>query len=63
MKAVLAAVPLVFILAATACGGNDPVAEEADNVASLNAVVAEANAAANAVHEEAEAEGSDNRTP
>ena len=49
MKAVLAAIPLVFLLGAVACGQEEPVDEAAENAANLEAVVAEANAAAEAV--------------
>ena len=54
MKAVLAAIPVLFVLAASACGKNEPVAEEAENAANLDAVVAKANATADAVHNEAD---------
>lgn len=51
MKAILAAIPLVFMLGAVACGREEPVDAGAENAANLEAVVAEANAAAEAVHE------------
>ena len=54
MKYLLGLIPLSFVLAAAACGKNEPVAEEADNAANLEAVVAEANATAEAVHERAD---------
>ena len=55
MKALLGLIPLAFVLGAAACGKNEPVAEEAENAANLEAVVAEANATAEAVREQADA--------
>ena len=55
MKTVLAAVPLAFLLGAVACSKNEPVADDAENAAGLEQVVAEANATAEAVHEQADA--------
>ncbi len=55
MRAILGAIPLVFILSAAACGGSEPVVDDANDTAGLSTVVAEANATANAVHNEAEA--------
>jgi hypothetical protein len=49
MRAILGAIPLVFILTAAACGGSEPVNEDANNTAGLSTVVAEANATASAV--------------
>jgi hypothetical protein len=54
MRTVLAAIPLALLLGAVACSRNEPVDEEAENAANLDAVVAEANAAAEAVHEKAD---------
>jgi hypothetical protein len=54
MKRVLAAIPFVFLLGAVACSKNEPVDDDADNAAGLEQVVAEANAAAEAVHEVAD---------
>jgi hypothetical protein len=54
MKAVLAAIPLVFVLAVAACGGSKPVDKDAENADGLEQVVAEANATAEAVHENAD---------
>jgi hypothetical protein len=54
MRAILGAIPLVFILTAAACGDSDPVAEDANNSVELSTVVAEADATANAVRNEAE---------
>ncbi len=54
MRALLAAVPLAFALGVAACGKNDPVAEDAENAANLDAVVARANAVAEAVQENAD---------
>ena len=50
----LATIPLVFLLGAVACGKNEPVDKDAENTAGLSTVVAEANATANAVHNEAD---------
>lgn len=50
MRQVLAAVPLLFLLSAVACSKNQPVGADAENTANLDAVVAEANATAEAVH-------------
>ena len=55
MRAILGAIPLMFILAAAACGGSDPVDKDAENADGLETVVAEANATANAVHNEVDA--------
>ena len=54
MRPVLAAVPLVFLLSAVACGKNEPVDDDAENAAGLDQVVAQANATAEAVHERAD---------
>jgi hypothetical protein len=54
MKAVLGAIPLAFVLAAAACGGSEPVDDNAEDAAGLDQVVAEANATAEAVHERAD---------
>ena len=54
MKPILAAVPLVFLLGAVACGKNEPVVDNAENASGLDRVVAEANATAEAVHEVAD---------
>jgi hypothetical protein len=54
MKAVLAAIPVAFVLGVAACGKTEPVAEDAENAANLDVVVAEANATAEAVHNEAD---------
>jgi hypothetical protein len=54
MKAVLAAIPLTFVLSAVACSKNDPVDEDAENATGLDTVVAQANATAEAVHEQAD---------
>ena len=48
MKVVLASLPLALMLMATACGGRDPVAAEAENTAGINEAVASANATAEA---------------
>lgn len=53
MKTVLAAIPLAFVLSVAACGGNDPVDEDA-NTAGLSTAVAEANATAEAVRDQAD---------
>jgi len=53
MKTVLAAIPLVFVLSVAACGGNKPVDKKAENADGLDQVVAEANATADAVHNDA----------
>ena len=60
MRLLLASLPLALVLAATACGGRDPVADEAENTAGLNEAVAEANAAAEAATTNAE-EAASNR--
>ncbi len=49
---VLACIPLIFILSVAACGGNKPVDTDAENADGLDQVVAEANATADAVHNE-----------
>jgi hypothetical protein len=54
MKQFLAAIPLAFLLGAVACGKNEPVDKDAENAAGLDQVVAEANATAEAVHEQAD---------
>jgi hypothetical protein len=54
MKAALAAIPLAFILSIAACGKREPVDENAENAAGLETVVARANAAAEAVHGQAD---------
>src|SRR5688500_16563655 len=54
MKPLLGLIPLAFVLGAAACGRDEPVAEEAENAANLEAVVAEANATAQAVREQAD---------
>ena len=54
MKAFLAAIPLVFLLGAVACSRDNPVDKDAENAAGLEAVVAQANATAEAVHENAD---------
>ena len=54
MRPVLAAVPFVFLLSAIACGKNEPVDDDAENAAGLDRVVAQANATAAAVHEQAD---------
>ena len=54
MKPLLGLIPLAFVLGAAACGRDEPVAEEAENAANLEAVVAEANATAEAVREQAD---------
>ena len=51
MKIVLATIPLVFLLGAVSCSSDGPVDDGAENAANLEAVVAEANATAEAVHE------------
>src|SRR5688500_18288706 len=54
MKYLLGFIPLAFVLGAVACDKNEPVAEEAENAANLEVVVAEANATAEAVHDQAD---------
>ena len=54
MKTFLATIPLAFVLGAVACGKSDPVDKDAENTAGLSEVVAQANATANAVHNEAD---------
>ena len=54
MRTLLAAVPIVFLLTAVACSKTEPVDDAAENAANLEAVVAEANAAAEAVREQAD---------
>jgi hypothetical protein len=54
MKSILAAVPLIFLLSAVACGKSEPVDKDAENAAGLETVVAEANATAAAVHDNAD---------
>ncbi len=54
MKAVLAALPLAFLLGAVACTSEEPVVANAENAANLEAVVAEANATAEAVHQQSD---------
>ncbi len=53
MKSLLAVIPLAFVLTAAACGRNKPVDDDAENAAGLDAVVAQANATAEAVHDQA----------
>lgn len=48
MKVLLATIPLAFVLAAAACGQSDPVADNAGDAESINAVVNAANATAEA---------------
>ena len=50
MKSILAAIPLAFVLSVAACGGNKPVNKKAENADGLDQVVAQANATADAVH-------------
>jgi hypothetical protein len=54
MKHALAAVPLVLLLSAVACGKAEPVDKDAENADGLDAVVAQANATAEAVHDQAD---------
>ena len=54
MKPALAALPLSFLLVAVACSKNEPVVDDAENAAGLDQVVAQANAAAEAVHDQAD---------
>lgn len=54
MKALLATIPIAFVLTASACGGSEPVDDKAENAAGLDQVVAQANATAEAVHENAD---------
>ena len=54
MRTVLAIVPLVFLLSAIACGETEPVEDGAENAAGLDRVVANANATAEAVREQAD---------
>jgi hypothetical protein len=54
MRAALGAIPLVFILTAAACGGSEAVDDNAENAAGLDQVVAQANATAEAVHNQAD---------
>ena len=54
MKPMLAIIPLAFVMGAVACSKNEPVAEEAENADGLETVVAEANATAEAVREQAD---------
>ena len=54
MRTVLAVIPLAMLLGAVACGKNEPVAEDAENAAGLDQVVAQANATAEAVHDRAD---------
>ena len=54
MKALLAAIPIAFALTVTACGGSKAVDPDAENAANLDAVVAEANATAEAVRNQAD---------
>ena len=49
MRPVLAAIPFVFLLSAVACSKNEPVADDAENAAGLDQVVAQANATAEAI--------------
>jgi len=52
MKALLAATPIAFALAVTACGGSKPVDRKAENADGLDEVVAQANATAEAVRKQ-----------
>lgn len=52
MKIVLATIPLAFLLGTVACSGDEPVVHDAENAANLEAVVAEANATAEAVQQQ-----------
>jgi len=52
MKSTLAAIPLIFLVGAVACGKSDPVDKHAKNADGLDQVVAQANATADAVHNE-----------
>lgn len=74
MRILLAALPLALVLTATACGGDGPVAENADNAAAINEAVADANEVAEAAHDvgnataaaelnDAEDSGSENGPP
>ena len=54
MKAILASIPLAFVLSAAACGESDPVDENADNTLGIDVAVAEANATAEAVQNQAD---------
>ena len=54
MKAFLAAVPIAFVLAVTACGGSEAVDDDAENAEGLDQVVAQANATAEAIHNQAD---------
>ena len=51
MKALLAAIPLAFVLVAAACDKSDPVADDANGAAPIDAVVNAANATAEAATE------------
>jgi len=67
MKGFLAVVPLVFMLGVAACEKRDPVDDDAENAAGLEQVIAEANAEAKAVREQADetppAPGTGDRAP
>lgn len=54
MKAILATIPLAFVLSAAACGKSDPVDENADNTVGIDVAVAQANATADAVRNQAD---------
>lgn len=54
MKAFLASIPLVFLLSAVACGRDTPVDDNAENAAGLDVAVAQANATAEAVQNQAD---------
>ena len=54
MKAILASIPLAFVLSAAACGQSDPVDENADNTVGIDVAVAQANATADAVRNQAD---------
>src|SRR5687768_3857827 len=54
MRAILAAIPIAFVLTVTACGGSEAVDDKAENAAGLDQVVAQANATANAIHNQAD---------
>ena len=54
MKGFLAAIPIAFVLSVTACGGSEAVDDDAENAEGLDQVVAQANATAEAVHNQAD---------
>lgn len=59
MKALLAAVPLAFLLSIAACGGSDPVVDEANNTEGLDEIVEAANVDAEAVNRSANGSDAD----